>query len=92
MLLREQDFVVIRVRGFLTKPESELLKHSQEVKLLTDYYHGMLEGFYVPLEEVLRDTEQCVLVDTQVVLEFEQGQCVLLLTLGRKPRSSDKGA
>ncbi len=90
-VLREQDFVVIRVRGFLTKAESELLKHPQEVKLLTDYYHGMLEGLYVPLEEVIRDAERGVLVEKQVVLEFEQEQCVLLLTLGRKPRSSDKG-
>jgi uncharacterized protein YbcI len=91
-VLRKQDFVVIRVRGFLTKAESELLKRPQEAKLLTNYYNGMLEGLYVPLEEVIRDTAQLALVEKQAVLEVEQEQCVLLLTLGRKPEACGKRA
>lgn len=90
-VLREQDFVVIRVRGFLTKAESELIKRPAEAMLLTDYYNGMLTGLYGLLEEVLRDTEQLALVDTRVILEFDQEQCVFLLTLGPKPRSGGKG-
>jgi len=91
-VLREQDFVVIRVRGFLTRAESELLKQPQEVKLLTDYYSGMLEGLYAPLEEVIRNTEHLALVDKQVILEFEPEQCVFLLTLGTKAILGGKGA
>ncbi|MBI3326365.1 MAG: DUF2294 family protein [Nitrospinae bacterium] len=90
-VLREQDFVVIRVRGFLTKAERELIKRPAEALLLTDYYNGMLAGLYVLLEEVVRDTEQLALVDTRVVLEFDQEQCVFLLTLGPKPRLGGKG-
>jgi len=86
-VLREQGFVVIRVRGFLTKAESELLKQPQEAKLLTDYYHSMLEGVYVPLDEVIREIEHRVLVEKQAVLEVEQEQCVFLLTLGTKPEA-----
>ena len=91
-VLREQDFVVIRVRGFLSKAESELLKQPQEAKLLTDYYNGVLEGVYVPLEEAIREIAQLALVDKQAVLEFEQEQCVFLLTLGTKPEACGKGA
>lgn len=91
-VLREQDFVVIRVRGFLAKAESELLKQPQEAKLLTDYYNGVLEGVYMPLEEAIGEIEQLALVDKQAVLEFEQEQCVFLLTLGTKPESRGKGA
>jgi len=84
-VLRQQDFIVIRVRGFLTKAEIELSQQPQEAKLLTDYYSGMLEGLYLPLEAVVRDMEHCALVDKQVVLEIDQEQCVFLLTLGTKP-------
>ena len=90
-VLREQDFVVIRVRGFLTKAESELIKRPAEAMLLSDYYNGMLVGLYVLLEEVLKDTEQLALVDKRVVLEFDQEQCVFLLTLGPKSRWGGKG-
>jgi len=86
-VLREQGFVVIRVRGFLTKAESELLKQPQQARLLTTYYNGMLEGVYVPLEEVIREIEHRVLVEKQAVLEVEQEQCVFLLTLGTKPEA-----
>lgn len=84
-VLRQQDFIVIRVRGFLTKAESELSKQPQEAKLLTDYYSDMLKGLYLPLEAVVRDIEHCALVDKQVVLKIDQEQCVFLLTLGMKP-------
>jgi hypothetical protein len=91
--------IIVRFAGVLTPAEEHLVKIegvelSKQVraKLLTDYYNGMLEGFYVPLEEAIREIAQLALVEKQAVLEFEQEQCVFLLTLGTKPESCGQGA
>jgi hypothetical protein len=74
-----------RARG-LTTAETGPIKQPQEAKLLTDYYRSMLEGLFLPLEEVVRDTKHRTLAGKQVGLKIDQEPWVFLVTLGTQPR------
>jgi hypothetical protein len=49
-VLREQDFIFIRVRGVLTTAATELIKQPQEAELPTDGYRSMREVLLLPKE------------------------------------------
>lgn len=70
----------------LTTTETGPIKQPQEVKLLTDYYRSMLEGLFLPLEEVVRDTKHRTLAGKQVGLKIDQEPWVFFVTLGTQPR------
>ncbi len=84
-VLQQEDLIVLRIRGFLSRAEAAMVGRPKDREVLTTYYERILETLYPVLRVVIQEACQRSVVERHAVIDLSRDECVYLLTLAEAP-------
>ena len=87
-----EDLILLRVHGFLTKAEEEVMAGRQDDRaMLQAYNERLFENLFPMLAAVLQDALSRPLREWRLILDLGRSECIYLLRLGAGTQLRGRG-